>query len=51
VDGNALTLIDAEKEAVLATLAAGRRPTAVDIAEHYIAAGNFYDNTVTIYRR
>ena len=50
-DGKSLTLVDAEKEVVLATLATGRRPTAVDISAHYIAAGNFYDNTVTIYRR
>ena len=50
-DGKSLTVVDAEKEAAVATLAAGRRPTAVDISAHYIAAGNFYDNTVTIYRR
>ncbi len=50
-DGMSITVVDAETEQVIHTLPAGRRPTAVDISARYMAAGNFYDNTLTVYDR
>lgn len=47
----AVSVVNGEDEEVTDTLIAGRRPTAVDISENYIAAGNFYDNTVTVFER
>lgn len=46
-----MNLVDMEKEEVVETLPTGRRPTAVDISGKYVAAGNFYDNTLTLYDR
>jgi DNA-binding beta-propeller fold protein YncE len=46
-----MNLVDMEKEKVVETLPTGRRPTAVDISGKYVAAGNFYDNTLTLYER
>ncbi len=50
-DGESISVVDMEKEEVVQTLPTGRRPTAVGISRKYIAAGNFFDNSVTIYDR
>ena len=50
-DGMSISVVDAEAEEVIHTLPAGRRPTAVGISARYMAAGNFYDNTLTVYDR
>lgn len=50
-DGESITIVDAEAESVTHTIAAGRRPTAVAISDKYIVAGNFHDNSLTIYER
>ena len=46
-----MVLINAERCEVIMPLPTGRRPTAVNISEKYVAAGNFQDNSVTIYER
>ena len=49
--GRTITLLDTDSEEVTGTLAAGLRPTAVGISAKHIIAGNFGDNTVSIYDR
>lgn len=50
-DGQSITVVDIASDTVIDTLPTGIRPTAIAISATYIAAGNFAENTLSVYRR